>query len=254
MQLKGKVAIVTGSSRGIGKAIAKAYAREGAQVVVTARTEEESQSKLPGTINKTVEEIMDRGGKAAAIKCDVTKDEDMENLINTVVNGFGRIDVLVNNAGILFHSTVVDTLVKRLDLILKINLRAPFILCKLVVPKMAQQGGGSIINITSDAALRAHTEEKEVAYTPYGMTKAGLERFTLGLAEEVKQYNIAVNSLDPGGIKTEAAIYLYPPDFDWTDWREPETVCPAAVFLAAQTAKTFTGRRVKAEEFGKIWP
>ena len=254
MQLAGKVAIVTGSSRGIGKAIAKAYAKEGAQVVVTARTEDESQSKLPGSIRKTVEEIVSQGGKATAIKCDLTKDEDMENLIKVVLDRFGSIDVLMNNAGILFHSSVVDTTVKRLDLILKINLRAPYVLCKLVVPTMAQQGEGSIINMTSDAALSAHVEEEGVHYTPYGMTKAGLERLTMGLAEEVKQDNIAVNSLDPGGIKTEAAVYLYPEDFDWTGWREPEVVGPSAIFLAAQTAKTFTGRRVSAEEFGKTWP
>ncbi len=248
MKLRDKVAIVTGSSRGIGKAIAIGYAREGAKVVVMARTEEPGQSRLPGTIHQTAEEIRALGGECLPIRCDLTKDEEIEAMVNTVVERYGRIDVLVNNAAIILHSSVADTSFKLWDLLIKINVRAPVNLCKLAMPHMMKQGSGSIINITSEAA------RDPAGLTLYGAGDAALERFTQGLALELKEHNISVNALDPGRVKTEGALYTYPSDTDWTGWKEPSEVAPAAVFLASLVDTNFTGRIIVADDFGKTWP
>lgn len=247
MKLEGKIAIVTGSSRGIGKAIAKAYAQEGAIVVVAARTEQ-TGGRLPGTIYETVDEITAGGGKAIAVRVDVGDEESTQAMANHVLDTYGRIDVLFNNAGILFYSAIADTPLKRWDLVFKVNVTGTFLCTKAVLPAMMKQKSGSIINMSSVAA---GTVSPGVVH--YGMTKAAVEHFTYGLAEEVKAYNIAVNVLTPGLIKTEAAEVLKVTD-DWTGWEKPAVVGPPAVFLAAQTAQTFTGRLVHTPEFGKTWP
>ncbi|MFQ5873717.1 MAG: SDR family NAD(P)-dependent oxidoreductase, partial [Dehalococcoidia bacterium] len=247
--LNGKVAIVTGSSRGIGKAIALGYAKEGAKVVVMARTERPEQSRLPGTIHQTAEEIQALGGECIAIRCDLTKDEDIGNLVDQVVEHYGRIDILVNNAAIILHTDVVDTTVKRWDLLVKINLRAPVILCQKTLPHMIKQGSGSIINLISRSGT-----DPEGGTTLYGAADAGLQRFSQGLALEVKKHKISVNALDPGRVKTEGALFTYPPDTDWTGWKEPSEVAPSAIFLANEANAGFTGRAVVADEFGKAWP
>jgi NAD(P)-dependent dehydrogenase (short-subunit alcohol dehydrogenase family) len=132
---------------------------------------------------------------------------------------------------------------------MRVNLRGPFLCCKYVLPVMMAQRQGSIINITSRAAERGAP-----GVVAYSASKGGLNLFTLGLAEEVREYNIAVNALDPGLIKTEGAVLTRPPDFDWTGHEPPEVVGPAAVWLALQSAQTFTGRIVKRAEFGVTWP
>lgn len=248
MQLAGKVAIVTGSSRGIGKAIALAYAKEGADMVVVGRSE--TADRLPGTIHQTAAEVRALGRRALSVRCDVSSEEDVQRMVQQAQEEFGRIDVLVNNAGVIFHTNIVDTLVRRWDLIVRVNLRGTFLCCKYVLPIMMQQRSGSIISLTSRASYEA-----KPGTTAYGLTKAGIERLTTGLAEEVREYTIAVNALDPGLIRTEGALYAYPKDFDWSGWDlSPEVVCGPALFLAAQDARSFTGRVVRVREFGKTWP
>ncbi|GBD10889.1 3-oxoacyl-[acyl-carrier-protein] reductase FabG [bacterium HR23] len=247
MRLAGKVAIVTGSSRGIGKAIALAYAREGAKVAVVARSE--APGRLPGTIYQTAEEIQALGGEALPIRCDVTDEEQVRGMVAQVLQRWGRIDVLVNNAGVTLRTPIVETETRHWDLIMRVNLRGPFLCCKYVLPTMMQQRQGSIINITSRAGERVVP-----GGVHYGVSKAGLNMFTLGLAEEVRRYNIAVNALDPGLIKTEGAVLTRPKDFDWSEYEPPEAMGPSAVWLALQTAQTFTGRIVKRAEFGRTWP
>lgn len=247
MKMKDMVAIVTGSSRGIGKAIAKAYAREGAKVVVAARTEAEG-GKLPGTIHKTVEEIEELGGKAIAVRCDVTNEEEVNAMVDKTMQEFGKIDVLFNNAGILFLSNIVETPLRRWNLIMNVNITGPFLCSKAVLPYMMEQRRGSIINMTSIVA-----NSRKPGEVCYAVTKSALERFTLGLAEEVRDYNIAVNALGPGLIKTEAAVLLKFTD-DWSGWEKPESVGAPAIFLALQDAKSFTGKVVHAPEFQVSWP
>ena len=190
MKLKGKVAIVTGASRGIGKAISLALAREGVSVVVAARSETEGH--LPGTIHKTVEEIHTFGGSALAARTNVMKEEEVSEMLRRTLEGYGRIDILVNNAGINVRSSIAEMSIKRWDLIMGVNLRSTFLCAKAVLPLMMEQKSGSIINLSS--ILGTRVIEEAVAY---GTTKAAIERFTIGLAKEVKEYNIAVNALCP---------------------------------------------------------
>ena len=247
MSMQGLVAVDTGSSRGIGKGIAKVFGAEGAKVVVVARSEEEG-GRLPGNIHLTTQEIQEAGGQAMAFRCDVTDEEQVQALAEAVVDAYGRIDVLVNNAGVQVNVGLLDLQTRHWDLTMRVNLRGPFLCCKYVAPVMIEQRSGSIINITSGAGQRVRPRG-----ISYSVTKAGLDMVSRGLAQELEEYNIAVNSLNPGGIKTEGAVLVRPADFDWTGWVEPDVVGPAAAWLAQQTAQSFSGNVVDREEFGKSW-
>lgn len=246
MKLEGKVAIVTGASRGIGKAIALALAREGAGVVIAARTAEE-KGPLPGTIHKTEDEIRTLGGRALAIKTDVTKEEEVEAMVRRTIDEFGSIDILVNNAGINIPGTLVEISTKRWDLIMAVNLRGTFLCTRAVLPKMMEQKRGSIINLSSILGTRATGGN-----LAYGVTKAAIERFTSGLAEEVKEYNIAVNALCPNYTETEG-IKLWYFNVDRSLWQKPELWGRYAVSLACQDASSLTGRTLTAEELEREW-
>jgi citronellol/citronellal dehydrogenase len=245
--LDGKVVIVTGASRGIGKGIAKTCGVEGATVVVVARTEQEG-GRLPGTIHQTVQDIKDAGGQALAVKCDVTDEEQVQALANLMVDTYGRIAAVVNNAGVQVNTELLDLQTRHWDLTMRVNLRGPFLCCKYLTPVMIQQKSGSIVNITSSAGERVRP--KGISYS---VTKAGLNMITLGLAQELEEHGIAVNALSPGPIMTEGAVLVRPADFDWTGWEPPEVVGLAAVWLARQTAKSFTGQVVNRSDFGKTW-
>ncbi len=250
MKLNGKVAIVTGSSRGIGKAIAIGFAKEGAKVVVAARTETDSE-KSPGTIYKTADEIQVLGGSALPIKCDVTDEQNVNDVVQKALSEFGQVDILVNNAGVAFPYPIVETPLKRWELVLKVNLIGAFICSKAVLPKMIEQGSGSIINISSLAA-----DERVLGTVPtgvaYAVAKAGLDRFTWGLAEEVGRYNIAVNALKPAGVVNTEGMRLWQPGADKSKWESPEKMVKCAIFLAGQDAKGVTGAIATDEELC-IW-
>ena len=247
MSMEGLVSIVTGSSRGIGKGIATVFGEEGAKVVVVARSEQEG-GRLPGNIHRTVQEIEEAGGQAMAVRCDVTDEEQVQELVKAVMDAHGRIDVLVNNAGVQVNVGLTDLQTRHWDLTMRVNLRGPFLCCKYVAPVMMEQKSGSIINITSGAA---HTVRPNGI--SYSVTKAGLDIMSNGLAQELAEYNVAVNSLNPGGIKTEGAVFVRPADFDWTGWVEPEVVGPPAAWLAQQTAQSFSGHVVDRSDFGATW-
>ncbi len=247
--LAGKVAIVTGSSRGIGKAIAKALAAEGAKVAVVARTDKDGDSKLPGSIATTVQEIAKAGGATAPFHCDLTDDGQVQGLVDGVLTRFGRIDVLVNNAAIIFHTNVAETPLRRWDLIWKVNMRAILACNGAVLPHLIKQRGGSIINVTSRATL-----SRSPGGSAYGMFKTALEYYSEVLAKEVAEQGIAVNCLDPGGVKTEGAVMTAPPDRDWTGWDEPWRCGPPAAWLARQTAQTYTGQVLRRSEFELFIP
>lgn len=236
VKLADKVAIVTGSSRGIGKAIAIELARAGAKVVVTARTEVEEEGQLPGTIYKTAEEIQGFGGEAIAIRTDITKEEDVTALVAAVNNHYGTVNILVNNAGITTPESFVDLTVKRWDLLMAVNLRGAFLCTKAVLPKMIEQRSGSIVNISSVAG-----NVLIKGSIPYGVTKAALERFTLGLAKEMRKYNIAVNALCPALTVTEG-VKFFLPDVDTSSWQTSQMWGKYAVLVAARDAENLTGR------------
>jgi glucose 1-dehydrogenase len=253
--LEGKVAIITGGSRGIGRAICLGLAEAGARVVVASRTEVEHSAGAPferyasGTITETAQAIVKGGGQALAVRCDLTQAADIEGLVQTTLEHFGRIDILVSNAGIDCESPVPDLEIKALDRCLAVNVRAPLLLCKYALPALtAQNSGGSIFAITSGAAR---------GYRPgrvgYSMSKAALERMFLSLAEEVRSHNIAVNLLSPGRVDTWMNRRGDWPGTAHIPMVPPEEVIPAAVWLAGQTAKTFTGQVVERADFGVTW-
>jgi NAD(P)-dependent dehydrogenase (short-subunit alcohol dehydrogenase family) len=241
------VAIVTGGSRGIGKGIAKAYAEEGARVVVLARTEE--VGRLPGTIHQTVSEIREANGEAMAVKCDVSDDEQVRAMVQTTMEAYGRIDVLVNNAAITLRPLMKDIEPRHLLLILRVNLLGPMLTCKYVVPVMETQGSGSIINVTSAAA----GSRAPGGGAPYAITKSGLDQLSRSLAEEVRTSGIAVNSLDPGGVITEGALATRPKDYDFGGRVSVSAVGPAAIALALKDPSTLTGEVVRREDYGQTW-
>jgi len=248
MKLDGKVAIVTGGSRGIGKQICLDFAREGARVAVVARTEEEG-GKLPGTIHQTVEEIRAARGEALAIRTNITVGEDVERMARTTLEEFGRIDILVNNAAANMNAMVADLSIKRWDLMMNVNLRGTFICTKAVLPTMMKQRSGNIIAMTSVAAKRK-APPGEVCYS---ITKAGMELFCWGLAQEVKEYNIAVNDLYPtGGVTTDGFMHVFRKVELGEDvlkrMKRPEQISEAALWIAQQDAATFTGRSVNDDE------
>ena len=247
-KMDGMVAIVTGASRGLGRAIAKEFAAEGAKVVVSARRS--SPTGLPGTAVETATQIRDRGGEAMALTCDVSNEEQVVAMASQTIDMYGRIDVLVNNAGVMvLGETILDIDADKWDQSVAANLRGPYLCCRSVLPWMIRQKRGSIIHIGS----RMGSDPEQGGGVLYSSTKAAVHMFSYCLAEEVREHNIAVNILSPGGLKTEGSAAIPWTQRDWEQRVEPEAVGPSAVYLALQNASTFTGQYVLRAEFGETW-
>jgi citronellol/citronellal dehydrogenase len=214
--MDGLVAVVTGASRGIGAAIAERFAREGAHVFVTARTVEEGDHVLPGSINATVQSIRNGGGSAEAIAADLSLEDDRARLEATT----GPVDVLVNNAAITYFEPVVEFSDRHYRLMFEVQVRAPFELAQAYLPAMRERGRGWILNISSGAAVHPQGPPYAMAGrggTVYGMCKAALERFTTGLAAEVWADGIAVNVLSPSGLVLTPGVVHHKLD-TFTPW------------------------------------
>jgi NAD(P)-dependent dehydrogenase (short-subunit alcohol dehydrogenase family) len=205
--LQGQVAVVTGASRGIGEAIALRYAMEGARVVVSARSVEESDHYLPGTITATVERIKAAGGDALAVRADLARADDRRYLIERTMDAYEAVDILVNNAAVTYYVPVADFPEKRFRLMMELQVWAPFELSQLVLPGMRERGGGWILNISSHAAIHPPKALKSHGGTVYGMCKAALERFSTGLAQEMFDENIGVNVISPGLVATPGVMH-----------------------------------------------
>jgi NAD(P)-dependent dehydrogenase (short-subunit alcohol dehydrogenase family) len=255
LALEGKVAIVTGSSRGIGKAIALELARDGADIAVCARSEQGSPG-LPGSIGETAAEIEALGRRALAIKMDVGKEEDIQATIDRVLGEWGRIDIVVNNAATLGREggNFLDGDPAFLMRSFMTNVQAPYVISRLVARKMAETGGGTIVNLTSGAAHNSPPPSPEslarlaVANSPvYGITKAALNRFATGVATELFPLGVAIVALDPGFVATERATLNPMP---WMDLSRAEGMdIPArAAALICRDGMAYTGRVVTAHE------
>jgi NAD(P)-dependent dehydrogenase (short-subunit alcohol dehydrogenase family) len=245
MRLSGKVAIITGASRGIGKDIALGFAKEGADVVVASRSDVEGE--LPGTIFETAEEVRALGVRALPVKCDISNAESVNEMIASTLKQFGHIDVLVNNAtSIVWWQPVLEMPFEDYKSVIITNLIGTFLCIKAVLPKMMEQKSGSIINISSKAA---HQKGKLIAGLPYGVSKAGIEQLTRGLADELGQYNIAINSVKPGkSIGTPKQEAHAGPDADRSNWQSSELIVKACVFFAQQGGTDATGVVATDEE------
>ena len=243
--MEGKVAVVTGASRGIGEAIARRMAGEGAIVDVTARTVEPGDSRFEGSITETVDLITKAGGTAIAVAADLSKQEDRTRLVEHVTKELGPIDVLVNNAAVTFFEPVEVFTERHYDLMFQVQVRAPFELAQAVLPSMKERKTGWILNISSGAARHPKVDLNfGRGGTVYGMCKAALERFTTGLASEVYADNIAVNVLSPAGVVATPGVVhhkLIPPGRE--DMAEPvEVIAEAALALCTGTVETLSGK------------
>jgi len=254
-KLKGRTAIVTGASRGIGEAIAARLAMEGARVVCSARTAETGDNnRLPGTLHETVDRIKKAGGEATFVRADLAQAAERERLVEEAVAAYGPVDILVNNAAITYFMPVTEFPEKRFKLMMEVQVYAPFHLAQLVLPSMQQRKQGWIVNISSGAGLHPKQPyaQRGRGGTVYGMCKATLERFTTGLASEVYDDNIAVNVVSPGLVETPGTL-LHGLVNDQTRARvQPIEYIAEAVFrLASGDPKTMTGRIDYAEPFLK---
>ena len=224
-KLSGKTALVTGSSRGIGRAIAQRLAAEGATVAVTARANRLSlstragvTSAIPGTIDETIALIENVGGTAFGLTADLDNAEARGGLVDAVLNRMGRIDILVNNAGFADYSPIEKMSLETFDRTVEHYLRTPFVLTKAATPHMRKQGGGWIVNIgsvTGVAPVRPYREyNKTSGDVIYASCKAALHRFTQGVAAELLDDNIAVNCVGPStAVRTPGAAQLIPDAF-----------------------------------------
>jgi len=253
-ELADRVVIVTGASRGIGKGLAVGLAAEGATVVCAARTVDREPTGLPGTIHETVAAIEATGGRALAVQCDIGVEADIERLVTTTLDAFGRVDVVVNNAMTPTRAPFAEATETDWDDSMRVNVRSLFLITRAVVAPMTAQGGGAIINISSGGAGHESTPFMPPGFVIYAVAKAAMERFTSALAPELRESGITINALRPGAVKTELSTREMGEDHDWTGWATPEAVVPAVAFLANQIDTDFTGRIVESTQYGTVWP
>ncbi|HLU54250.1 MAG TPA: SDR family NAD(P)-dependent oxidoreductase [Pseudonocardia sp.] len=241
--LDGRVALVTGASRGIGAAIARRLAAEGAAVAVSARTAAPGESRFAGTIAETAGAIEDAGGRALAVRADLSRPEDRAALVERVEAELGPVDILVNNAAVTWFAPVAEFSDKRFALMFEVQVTAPFDLARRVLPGMRARGGGAILNVSSRAAIHPPPTRPGRGGTVYGMCKAAVERFSTGLAAEVHADGVAVNALSPNRVvPTPGTLHhhLTTPDDPAS---EPQAVmAEAALALCRPTDPLLTGR------------
>ena len=240
--LSGKVAVVTGSSQGIGAGIAKTLAAQGARVVVNYRSN-------PALADEVVAAIIATGGQAIAVQADVSRSEEAERLIKTAIDTYGQIDILVNNAGLTRDTLIMKMKDDDWDAVLQTNLSSVYYCSKAVVRPMMKKRGGRIINITSVVGLAG-----QAGQTNYAASKAGIIGFTKSLAKEVGSRNITVNAVAPGFIPTaltnvlpEAQVQSIIETTPLGRLGTPEDVAHAVLFLAADEASFITGQIITVD-------
>jgi citronellol/citronellal dehydrogenase len=238
MTLKNKVMFITGASRGIGLAIALKAAKDGARIVIAAKTAA-ANDKLPGTIYSAADEIKAAGGEALAIQCDVRDEEQIKAAIAKAVETFGGIDIVVNNAGAIQLTNTEQTEMKRFDLMQSVNARAVFMVVKHALPYLKMSTNAHVLNLSPPLNLDADWLAPHLAYT---LSKYGMSLCTLGQAAELKKFGIAVNSLWPEtAIDTSAIRNLLGGDQSVQASRKPEIVADAAYWIFNQPAATCSG-------------
>jgi citronellol/citronellal dehydrogenase len=260
-KLDGKVAIVTGASRGIGKATSLLFAKEGAKVICAARTMSEGEHMLEGSLSSTVAEIKKAKGTALAVVTDVSDEESCTHLVETAKKEFGPVDVLVNDAALSYFIPIKEYPTKRWVRAFHVNVHGPFMLSKLVLPDMIARHRGAIVNVSSGAAIgpgRGPYKGTGGGGTMYGATKAAVERFSQGLAEEVYQYGITVACVSPSlVVPTPGTVYhKLVTGLDDPRGEPPEMMARAILLLATEPLDKVAGRVTYSQailkEFGWI--
>jgi len=237
-ELSGKVALITGGSRGIGKAIASAYASQGAQIFICARGEND--------LERTVTQIRNAGGKIAGLAGDIGKPEDAQRIVAVAVDRYGKIDVLVNNASLLGpRVTIASYPVSDWEAVMRVNLTGVFLLTQQVLQVMIPQRQGAIINVSSGVGRAG-----KARWGAYACSKAGLEGLTEVLADELKDSGIRVNSVNPAATRTAMRAEAYP-DEDPLSLPAPEEIMPIFLYLASDESVGVTGKALEAREWMK---
>jgi NAD(P)-dependent dehydrogenase (short-subunit alcohol dehydrogenase family) len=234
--LEGKVAVITGASQGLGRALALAFAREGARVVINSRAEE--------SVRPVAGEVESAGAEVLALAADVSVSADVERLVGATVERFGRIDVLVNNAGVLGPRVPIEEYPEEeWRRVIDANLTGLFLVTKAAIPHMPE--GGSIVNVVSGVSVEGRAE-----WGAYSVSKFGVEGLTQILASELEGRGIRANAVDPGGMRTEMRAAAYPEE-DPMIRITPEENTGVFMYLASDESRGVTGRRFKAQEFRK---
>jgi citronellol/citronellal dehydrogenase len=262
-KLDGKHVIITGASRGIGAEIARLFGAEGARVVAAARTLHEGEHPMEGSLDRTVADIKSLGGEATAVAVNISEPEECEKLFAAAHDAYGPVDVLVNNAALTYFMPVKDYPINRWLRSWAVNFHAPFILSQLALRDMIDRKRGSIVNISSSAAIGPgrgpYTDSRwRVGATCYGAEKAALERFTQGLAAEVYQYGVSVTCVSPSQVVPTAGTVHHGLVTGLDDPRgePPEYMAKAALLLATEPIDHVSGRVTYSQqilkEFGWI--
>ncbi len=247
--LEGKVAIITGASRGIGKAIALKLASRGVNIAIGAKTVK-STPKTPGTIFDTAREVEALGAQALAVQTDVRFEDQIAGLVQATYERFGRIDIVVNNAGAILWLPVEQLPIKRFDLMMQLNCRAPFVLCHEAIPLMKKSDSGYVVNMSPP--LDWLPVKAWAGKTAYMMSKLCMTHLTLGLAEEVRERRISVNSLWPAGVVDTQATRVFASMLGidkGAKWYSPEMVADAVLEIVRTPAESLTGQQLIVEEF-----
>lgn len=241
MRLGGKVAVVTGAGSGIGRATAQRFAREGASVVVADWN--------PAGGRETVDLIRSAGGEAVFVETDVSQADQAGRMVETALSGYGRLDILFNNAAIQVFGTIPDTSEADWHKVLDVNLKGVYLGCKYAIPPMIEQGGGSIINMSSILGLVG-----DPAMPAYGATKGGILAMTKAMAQAHGRQNIRVNSICPGDVETPLVMEYFDQQPDPAAARQvvaneyalgriarPDEIASVALFLASDESSFITG-------------
>ncbi len=241
MRFEGKVAIITGASRGIGKALAIALGKEGAAVVVASKTDQ-PDPRLPGTIHETRREVEEAGGKALAFKVDVRFEDQIQAMVATAIEAYGRVDIMINNAGALFLGDVEETPVKRFDLVLGVNARAAFLCSQAVIPQMRKCGGGHILMMSPP--LSTLPQPGKAAYS---LSKFGMTLIAQSLAAELRDAGIGVNALWPVTAIESQAVKAFGLGTE-RQWRKADIMVDATLAILARSPEECTGHAYLDED------
>lgn len=234
--VQGKVALITGASQGLGRALALAYAKEGASLVINSRSEE--------GIRSVAEEVERLGAEVLAVAADVSRGEDAHRLVDEAVGMFGGIDILVNNAGVLGpRVTIEEYPEEEWRRVIDANLTGPYLVSRAAIPHLRE--GASIINVVSGVSVEGRAE-----WGAYSVSKFGMEGLSQILAAELQDRGVRSNAVDPGGMRTDMRAAAYPQEDPQTRIT-PEENTGVFLYLASDESEGVTGQRFKAQEFGK---